>query len=300
MTEYEAENLMRGTLVRGVGSFYTAVDAAGELYTLRCKKKFRHLHLTPLAGDEVLFTPGEGEQHGWLEEILPRKTLCLRPPAANVTLLAVVLAPVPEPDLLLVDRLLARAVHQGMRALLVVNKSDLDTTLAQNVRQNYETAGFPVLATSVRMSQGLEELRDRMKGELVCMAGQSGVGKSSLLNALLGTEQEIGDLSEKIARGKNTTRHAELLMADGLRVLDTAGFSMLETEDGMPPEQLKSCWPEFIPCEGNCRFDSCLHDREPGCAVAKAVGEGNISRERWLRYRQLLAEVRESWRNRYD
>ena len=292
--------MRQGTLIRGYGGFYTVRDAEGQEFTLRCKKKFRRLGLSPLVGDEVLFTPGEGEEHGWLEEILPRSSQCLRPPVANVSLLLIVVAPVPEPDLLLVDRMMVRARAQGMDMLLVVNKCDLDAGLAQELQAQYAGAQVPVFAVSAESGQGLGALRERMGGRLCCLTGQSGVGKSTLLNALLGLSLETGEISRKIQRGKNTTRHAELLMKDGLRVLDTAGFSLLELDGGMEPVTLKEYYPEFAACEGKCRFEPCYHDREPGCAVTAACGEGAIHPQRLARYRALLAEVRQAWRERYD
>ena len=138
------------------------------------------------------------------------------------------------------------------------------------------------------------------KGEFVAVVGESGSGKSTLLNALLGLSLETGEISRKIQRGKNTTRHAELLMKDGLRVLDTAGFSLLELDGGMEPVTLKEYYPEFAAYEGKCRFEPCYHDREPGCAVTAACGEGAIHPQRLARYRALLAEVRQTWRERYD
>ena len=292
--------MRQGTLVRGFGGFYTVRDAEGQEFTLRCKKKFRRLGLSPLVGDEVLFTPGEGEEHGWLEEILPRSSQCLRPPVANVSLLLIVVAPVPEPDLLLVDRMMVRARAQGMDMLLVVNKCDLDEGLAQELSAQYAGAQVPVYAVSAESGQGLATLRERMGGRLCCLSGQSGVGKSTLLNALLGLSLETGEISRKIQRGKNTTRHAELLVKDGLRVLDTAGFSLLELDGGMEPVTLKEYYPEFAEYEGKCRFEPCYHDREPGCAVTAACGEGAIHPQRLARYRALLAEVRQAWRERYD
>ena len=292
--------MRQGTLIRGYGGFYTVRDAEGQEFTLRCKKKFRRLGLSPLVGDEVLFTPGEGEEHGWLEEILPRSSQCLRPPVANVSLLLIVVAPVPEPDLLLVDRMMVRARAQGMDMLLVVNKCDLDKGLAQELSAQYAGAQVPVYAVSAESGQGLATLRERMGGRLCCLTGQSGVGKSTLLNALLGLSLETGEISRKIQRGKNTTRHAELLVKDGLRVLDTAGFSLLELDGGMEPVTLKEYYPEFAEYEGKCRFEPCYHDREPGCAVTAACGEGAIHPRRLARYRALLAEVRQAWRERYD
>ena len=286
--------------MRGMGGFYTVVDGQGELFTLRCKKKFRRMHLSPLVGDEVLFTPGEGEEHGWLEEILPRTSECIRPPVANVSLLLISVSPTPAPDMLLIDRLMVRARMQGMKMLLVVTKGDLDDTLADTLRAQYAGAEVPVYPVCARTGEGLEELREAMRGELCCMAGQSGVGKSTLLNALLDLELETGEISQKIQRGKNTTRHAELLMKDGLRVLDTAGFSLLELDGGMDPITLKDYYPEFAEHEGECRFTPCYHDREPGCAVTAACENGDIHPERLARYRELLTEIRTAWRERYD
>ena len=292
--------MLQGTLIRGMGGFYTVVDPEGAEYTLRCKKKFRRMHLSPLVGDEVLFTPGSGEEHGWVEEILPRTSECLRPPVANVALLLIVVAPVPEPDLMLVDRLMIRARAQGMDMVLVINKCDLDESLAEELRRQYAGAEVPVCAVSAVNESGLDELRALMGSRLCCLTGQSGVGKSTLLNALLGLQLETGEISRKIQRGKNTTRHAELLLKDGMRVLDTAGFSLLELDGRMEPITLKDHYPEFAAYEGECRFEPCYHDREPGCRVTEACAAGRIDPRRLERYRALLSDVKQAWRDRYD
>ena len=290
-----------GVLVKGIGSFYTVRTEQGAEFTVRCKKKFRRERMTPMVGDRVRFTPGQGEEHGWLEEILPRKTECLRPPVANVTMLVIVLAPVPEPDMLLADRQISRALIQGMDVAIVVNKSDLDPDLAGRIRREYAAAGIPVFGVSALRQTGLQKVRDEMaSGGLCCLTGQSGAGKSTLLNALLDLNLETGNISRKISRGKNTTRHTELIEKNGLRVMDTAGFNLLEAENALEPEKLKERWPEFAAYEGKCRFRECLHDREPGCAVTEAARRGEISEERLGRSRQLLAEAREVWRERYD
>ena len=297
----EKNKMMRGILVKGIGSFYTVRTETGNEYTVRCKKKFRRERMTPMVGDSVCFTPGQGEEHGWLEEILPRKTECLRPPVANVTLLAIVIAPVPEPDMVLADRQISRAFSQGMKVVIVVNKSDLDPELAGKIRKEYAAAGIPVYGVSALNGTGLTDLREAMaEGGLCCLTGQSGAGKSTLLNSLLDLNLETGSISRKIARGKNTTRHTELIEKNGLKVMDTAGFNLLEAESALEPEKLKERWPEFAAYEGKCRFRECFHDREPGCAVTEAADKGEISGERLGRYRQLLAETREVWRERYD
>lgn len=303
MTEKQTEDLdlIRGTLVRGIGGFYTIRDENLREYTVRCKKKFRHERITPMVGDEVLFSPGQGEEHGWLEQILPRSTECLRPPVANVTRLVIVIAPVPKPDMILVDRQISRANSQGMDVLVVVTKHDLDPELPKQIETEYRTAGIPVISVSAKDGTGLETLRKTLADrKLSCFTGQSGAGKSTLLNALLGLELETGDISRKIERGKNTTRHTELIEKNGIRVMDTAGFNLLEAEKELDPASLKDRYPEFEPYEGKCRFDACLHDREPGCAVEEAANKGEISPERLNRYRILLAEAREIWRGRYD
>ena len=290
--------LRRGRLVQGIGSFYTAVDESGARYTLRCKKKFRRRHISPLVGDEVLFLPGQGEEDGWLEAIRPRRSEVVRPPVSNVSLMLVVLAPSPAPDLLLCDRMLAIARMQDIRCAILAAKSDLDADFARELSSQYHDV--PVLRVCALNGEGFAETRELMRGELCCLTGQSGVGKSTLLGALLGLDLETGEISQKIERGKNTTRRADLLMKDGLCVLDTAGFSLLEFQGTMDPVTLREFYPEFHPLEGKCRFSPCLHDREPGCAVSAACERGEIDPRRLQRYRQLLQEVRQTWRDRYD
>ena len=155
-------------------------------------------------------------------------------------------------------------------------------------------------AKTIGELEGLDPLKEAMKGALCCLTGQSGAGKSTLLNVLLGLQLETGEISRKISRGKNTTRQAELIEKDGLRVMDTAGFNLLEPEKKLEPEKLRERYPEFREFEGKCRFRECLHDREPGCAVQKAADEGCIHPERLARYRVLLQDAREEWRERYD
>ena len=256
--------------------------------------------MSPLVGDEIRFTAGTGEEHGWIEEVLPRRSECLRPPVSNVTLLAVVVSPVPAPDLMLVDRLLIRARMQEIRTMLIASKADIDPGFAGSLREQYAKADAPVLAVCASDGTGLDSLREALRGETCCFAGQSGVGKTTLLNALLGLDMETGEISRRIERGRNTTRQAELIVRDGLRVFDTAGFSLLELDGRTDPVTLKDAYPEFLPYEGKCRFQPCLHDREPGCAVSAAAAEGELNIQRVVRYRELLSSVREVWRNRYD
>ena len=200
------------------------------------------------------------------------------------------------------DKLLYYARKQRLTPLLIVNKSDLDPEEASTARTEkmYAGADAAVFRASAADGQGLEEIRRRLQGETCCFAGQSGVGKSTLLNALFGLHQETGDISRKILRGKNTTRHAHLFSFDGVQVVDTPGFSLLEIDEVFDPVLLRDYYPEFAPYEGQCRFSPCYHCSEPGCAVLRAAGEGRIDAKRLERYHILLGECRQRWRERYD
>ncbi len=290
----------RGVIVKGVGGLYYARDEEGTVHVVRAKGAFRRQGVTPLVGDAVRFAPGAGEEHGWIEEVLPRENELVRPPVANIRHLVFVLAPEPEPDLALADTMLVMARKQNIAPALVVNKRDLDATLAQRLRAQYARAEVRVLETSAETGYGLDELSGLLKDGICCLSGQSGVGKSTLLTAVTGLSLASGEISRKIARGKNTTRHAELMVKDGYQVLDTAGFSLLEFLEPMDPAELKAYYPEFAPYEDGCRFQPCYHASEPGCAVLAAVRRGELPPERVERYHKLLDKVRQSWRNRYE
>ena len=291
---------MEGSILRGIGSFYTVLcDEDGQEYTLRAQKKLRHQKLTPMVGDRVRFAPGQGEEDGWLEEILPRKSVIQRPAVANVDMLMLVAASVPQPDLMLIDKLILRANAGNMTPAICVNKIDLGGELAQQLAREYAGTQLRVFAASAKTGEGVEALREAMRGRVTCLAGQSAVGKSSLLNRLFGLELETGGLSRKTDRGRHTTRRSEMMVLDGMLVLDTPGFSLLELEENIEPEAFAQLYPEYNELAGECRFQPCMHDREPGCAVHAAVDRGDLSPERWARYRELLTEVREKWKGRY-
>lgn len=289
-----------GVIVKGVGGLYYARGEDGGTHVLRARGIFRRRHITPMVGDRVRFTPGQGEEHGWVEEILPRESQLVRPPVANVRYLVIVLAPAPAPDFLLIDTLIAMALRQGIRPALVVNKCDLDEGTCEAVRRDYAGLGAPLMAVSALTGQGMDSLRALLASGVCCLAGQSGVGKSTLLCAATGLKLQTGEISQKIRRGRHTTRHAELLYSGEYCVLDTPGFSLLELENGLSPEDFAQLYPEYNALAGSCRFQPCLHDREPGCAVHAAVDAGELGAARWTRYRELLTQVRENWKGRYE
>lgn len=292
--------MMQGEIKEGRGGLYTVRDEQGQEHVLRARGRFRLDGLTPLPGDQVRFSPRQGEEHGWVEEILPRVSLCPRPPVANIRIMLIVVAEEPQPDWLLVDKLLLMARRQDITPVMAVNKCDLGQDTLQAARAAYEKAEVPVLAVSARIGQGMDAVREHLKGGLSCLAGQSGVGKSALLSTLLDIDLVSGAISERTRRGKQTTRHTTLLYKDGLKVLDTPGFSLLDLPKDMPPEDLAHSYPEFAPYGHLCRFQPCLHRGEPGCAVGEAETQGLLHPLRMARYRELLTQLDTAWRERYD
>lgn len=288
--------LTPGKLIKGIGGFYYILAEDNTVYTVKAKKKLKHQGLTPTIGDDVLFVPGEGEQHGWLEEIRARKNLLVRPPVSNIDCLCIVICALPKPDYLLLDMLLIVAHRYHIEPLIVYNKCDmgLDAGLVA-----YESCGVKHFDVSALNAVGLEALKKELYHKSACMVGQSGVGKSTLINALLGTELETGDIS-RIDRGKHTTRHVEIHFKDNIRIFDTPGFSVLELMKDMPAEDIQNYYPELHPYIGHCHFLPCLHMNEPNCAVSQAEALGKISTGRMQRYRRLVETAKENWRTKYD
>lgn len=292
---------MQGIILRGIGGFYYALDDDGQIHTLRAQGKIRRERMKPKVGDRVEITPGEGEEHGWIHHILPRRNELVRPPVANIDLIVIVVAAAtPDPDLMMVDRLMMNARRSGIDVRMVINKCDLAPESAADIANQYRGAGVDPIMVSARTGEGLDELKECLQGKVHALAGQSGAGKSTTINALYGFSLETGDLSRKIERGKNTTRHCELIpVPGGGMVLDTPGFSLLET-DLFEPVELKDSYPEFTLYEGKCFFQPCYHATEPRCAVRDAVEEGEIDNQRHERYKALLDEMKQRWRDRYD
>lgn len=289
---------MIGRIIQGVGGLYE-VEADDERFFCRARGKFRKEALVPLVGDFVAFDAPTATQEGRMNEILPRKNVTVRPAVANIDTMVIVLAGVPQPDLALVDKLLVQAHLAGIRPLLCVNKCDEGGEHIQDITRQYEKA-CTILHLSAKEEMGIEALRGQIAGGVACFAGQSGVGKTSLLNALSKEHKEkTGAVSEKIGRGKHTTRQATLLPVGNGFVVDTPGFSVFSLEDVVPGE-LAVAYAEFRPFLGQCRFPSCEHRGEPECAVLEAIERGDISPKRYERYLMLLDQMKERWRRQYD
>ena len=284
-------------IIKALSGFYY-VQTEDGVVECRARGRFRRQDQSPLVGDFVRITR-QGDK-GVLEALLPRKNAFIRPAVANIDQLVVLAScaiPVTEP--FLIDRVLAIAQLQNVPALVVVNKDDLAP--AQPLAEIYRRAGVPVLVTSAETGEGIEALREALAGKLSCLTGNSGVGKSSLLNRTCPQLQlPVGEVSEKLGRGRHTTRHIELYsLGSNTFVADTPGFSAFDTErmELVHKEQLQYAFPEFAPYLGRCQFPDCAHRKEPGCAVRKALAEGEIGQTRYDSYERLyeLASQLKEW-----
>ncbi|MBQ1302400.1 MAG: ribosome small subunit-dependent GTPase A [Firmicutes bacterium] len=285
---------MKGTIIKGIGGFYY-VETSDLIYECKAKGRFRKSGHTPMVGDEVLVLPGSREGEDVIREILPRINEFVRPPVANVEVSIIVAAAAePAPVFSFIDRLIVMAEKKETEVLLVFNKCDLmEEEDRERIRRIYRNTGYELVFVSTITGEGIDTLK-RLAAHKKCMlAGASGVGKSSIANALGEFRMETGEISRKTRRGRHTTRHVELLSADGgIRIFDTPGFTSYEMQD-VTAEELRYLYPEFEEYEGDCRFNGCMHLAEPDCAVKKAVEEGKISAERYDSYGKIYAELKE-------
>ena len=285
---------MIGKIVKGIGGFYY-VSSSDRIYTCKARGIFRSEGKKPLVGDDVEFEViDESTSEGSIEKLLERKNELIRPAAANVDgALVMFAAASPTPNFGILDRFLVMMKRQNIDTVICFNKSDIvsDSEL-QRLGEIYRKCGHKVIFTSVLEDEGVDELRQLLKGRTTILAGPSGVGKSSLTNLLApGACMETGELSRKVMRGKQTTRHTELIrIDDSTYICDTPGFTSLYVDD-MPARELKSYFTEFEDYEGSCRFLSCMHINEPSCAVRDAAESGNISMIRYENYVRMYEEL---------
>ena len=294
--------MINGKIIKGIGGFYY-VDTENGLYECRARGIFRKNKITPLVGDRVsISVVDEENKKGVVEEIEKRDTELVRPPIANVDKALIVFAiKNPAPNLSLLDRFIVLAEKENLEIVIVFTKVDLDADgeLLEELKSIYEVSGYKVIPVSNKLKLNIDKIKEELKENTVVFAGPSGVGKSSLLNEVdKNFELKTGEVSDKIKRGKHTTRHAELLKLEcGGMVADTPGFSSL-TLDDIDESELKEYFIEFDKYD-ECRFGSrCIHENEPSCAVKEAVENGDISKKRYESYIQLLNEIR-SGKRRY-
>lgn len=283
-----------GIILKGIGGFYY-VDTAAGLVECKARGKFRIRGGKPVIGDRVTVQM-QDDGTGYLMSMEPRHTQLLRPAVANIDqLLVVCSAAAPSTEPFLIDKITAIAANKNMDAVIVINKADLDP--GDRFYEIYTKAGFPVHRVSAVTGMGLDELREQLKGRISAFAGNSGVGKSSLVNALYPEfHAEVGAISQKIERGRHTTRHVELLpLPDGGYLADTPGFSAFYTEkmDLVYKEELQYAFREFEPYLNQCQFTGCAHVKEKGCAIRAAVERGEIAPERHESYCKLYESVKD-------
>lgn len=281
-------DMAKGVIVKSLSGFYT-VSAGGELITCKARGRFRHDGESPLVGDHVEFQP-ETAGKGRIERIMPRRNRFVRPAVANVDQIVMFASAVnPVSDPFLIDRVAAIAELNDCDTVICVNKTDLDP--ARRLCEIYQSAGFAVVRCSAETGDGIDALREVIRGKISAFTGNSGVGKSSLLNCLAPALQlPTGEVSEKLGRGRHTTRHVELFaLGDETYVADTPGFASFEVDliEPIRCEDLQYAFREFQNYIGQCRFPDCRHLKEPGCAVRSAISTGKIMPERYDSYTRL-------------
>ena len=285
--------MTEGIIFKGIGGFYY-VKCGQSLYECKARGKFKNDKVVPMVGDYVSISIyDEDKKLGMIEVIKDRKTALVRPVVANVDQAIIVFSiKNPMPNIMLLDKMIVLAESSGLDVIVCFNKSDLDVTFDfEKYREIYEGAGYKVMNTCALSRVGVDELLELLKNRISVFSGPSGVGKSSLLNAIDDYSAEIGELSEKIKRGKHTTRHSELFeIKNGGIIVDTPGFTSLSVSD-IEEERLKEYFPEFRKYAEACRFDNCLHLNEPGCCVKTALEQQKISKLRYDAYVYLYKEI---------
>lgn len=224
-----------------------------------------------------------------IEEVLPRKNKFVRPNVANIDAIVIVLAPEPKPDLLLIDKLVLNAVKENASIIFAVNKTDIQSQLINELKIEYSMINAEFVQTNTINGEGVDKLKEILKGKLSVLAGQSAVGKTSLVNAMFGLNLLTGELSEKILRGRHTTTRSEIFEKDEIKLVDSPGFAVLDAQVEL--DELNDCYPEYAKVSKECRFRGCSHISEPDCAVKEKVNSGVFSKNRYNRYVEIYNEI---------
>ncbi len=288
---------MNGTIIKGIAGFYY-IRTGDEIIECKARGIFKNKGITPAVGDNVkisLTEPGKGI----IEDILPRKNIFIRPPIANIdTFIVVMAASQPKPNFPVIDKFLVMAETKGIDIIICVNKIDIAKPKdIENIRDVYENI-YPLVLVSASEGEGIDELKSKLSGKKAAFAGQSGVGKSSILNAILpDANAQMGEISRKTKRGRHTTRHVEIFSVGDIMIYDTPGFTSFDITQA-DEHTLDMYYPEMALYKGKCRYDDCRHLKEPGCMVKKALSEGKIHPMRYESYKIQIEELRNK-KNKY-
>lgn len=290
---------MNGKIIKGIGGFYYIKTEEG-LIECKARGKFRHKDIKPMVGDNVTIQIENGK--GVIEEIHKRTSELVRPTVANVSLAFIVFA-VKNPDINfdLLNKFLVLCEYNNIEVIVCLNKIDLvSEEEREEIKKRINDIGYEVLFINAKQGIGIERLKEKMNGNVTVFCGPSGAGKSTLINQLANKEHmQTGNVSEKLGRGKHTTRHSELIEVAHGYIVDTPGFSTLEIKDLMDKNSLKYCFPEFSEYNDNCKYRGCLHYKEPKCALKDAVEEGKVNKYRYDFYIKSLEEIMEEEKNKW-
>lgn len=289
-----SENLiLNGKILKGIGGFYY-IETADAVYECKARGVFRKQKITPLVGDNVTVTIRSNGENT-IDSILPRKNFLIRPPVANIEQLFILSAACnPSPNYYLIDKMTALAINKGIEPIIVFTKSDLKDL--SEFSEVYKNAGFKTAVISSVTKDGIDTVKGWMSGKVSAFTGNSGVGKSTLLNTICeGLNLDTGEISEKLGRGRHTTRAVELHKICGGYVADTPGFSSFDMEknESIELEDIQYCFPEFQPYLGKCKFVSCSHTVDKGCAIIEALNDGKIEKSRHESYKAMYSEAKE-------
>lgn len=285
--------ILNGIIVKGIGGFYY-VETAEGIYECKARGIFRKEKITPLVGDSVVITVDVNGKNS-IDSIAERKNLFNRPPVSNVDNLVIIASTCePRPNMIIIDRLTAVAIHKNVRPIIVFTKDDLHS--ADEYVDIYSSTGIETFVVSNTTNEGVDDVKKILSGCVSVFTGNSGVGKSSLLNCIFPDfKLETGEISKKLGRGRHTTRHVELFRFENGYIADTPGFSSLdfETNDIIRKEELEDCFPEFSDYLGQCKFTSCSHTNDKGCRIVQALNEGYVNKSRYESYVALYNEVKD-------
>jgi ribosome biogenesis GTPase len=288
---------MKGTIIKGIAGFYYVKTDDGRLVECKARGKFRYDELTPMVGDLVEIAEADGK--GVIDTVFPRKSQLTRPVVANITQALIIFAyKDPDINLELLNRFLVLCEYNNLNITVCMNKSDLNAGQNDKIIEMIKSAGYDFLSMNADKGIGTDQIKEKLKDNITVLCGPSGAGKSTILNSLAGrTLMETGVVSNKLGRGKHTTRHSELIeVGDGF-IVDTPGFSSLDI-DFIKREELMYSFPEFQDFIGKCRFTGCIHHKEPDCAVKEAVEQGVINSLRYNFYIKMLEEITDLRRNK--